>query len=125
MKVLKKIADQRIVEAMERGEFENLEGTGKPIELEDDSLVPVENRLANRVLRNAGYLPEEVRLRNDIARLERLIREDANERIRAGALKRLDLLRMRLEAGSGRRRPLRLDDSYREQVVKKLAKGKG
>lgn len=125
MKMFRKIADQRIVEAMERGEFDGLAGTGKPIELEDDGLVPAELRLANRVLKNAGYLPEEVTLRNDIAALERLVHEDADDELRAGALKRLHLLRTRLDAGSGRGRPLNLDDSYTGKVVNKFVKPKG
>jgi hypothetical protein len=122
MKMFRKIADQRIVEAMERGEFDNLEGAGKRLDLEDDALVPVEYRLAHRVLKNAGYVPEEVRLRNDIAALESLVYEDCEDETRAAALRRLELLRLRLERRSGQARPLHLEDAYRERVVSKLAK---
>lgn len=128
MKMFRKIADQRIVEAMDRGEFENLEGAGKRIDLEEDALIPAEHRLANRVLKNAGYLPEEVRLRNDIAALERLVYEDEDDEARAGALKRLELLRMKLDSGlrkGGRGRSLRLDDQYRERVVDRFARTDG
>ena len=122
MKMFRKIADQRIVEAMERGEFDNLAGTGSRIDLEDDALIPAEHRLANRVLKNAGYLPEEVRLRNDIAALERLVYEDEDDAARAGALKRLELLRMKLETGSRRRRALSLEEQYRGRVVDRFAR---
>jgi len=46
-----KIVEQRIKEAMEKGEFENLPGKGKPIPLEDDSHVPEDLRLAYKLLK--------------------------------------------------------------------------
>ncbi len=54
------IAEQRIAEAIENGDFDDLPGSGKPLELDDDSLVPEELRLAYRVLKNAGFVPPEI-----------------------------------------------------------------
>ena len=101
MNFLKKIADQRILEAMARGDFDDLEGQGKPLELEEDALVPAEHRLANRVLKNAGYVPEEVRLRADISRMEQAVQAARDEGERRAALSRLGTLRLRLELGQG------------------------
>ena len=39
------IAEQRIQEAMARGELEGLPGEGRPLDLEDDRLVPEELRM--------------------------------------------------------------------------------
>ena len=54
------IAEQRIREACERGDFDSLPGAGKPLELEDDSHIPEDLRMAYKLLKNAGYVPEEV-----------------------------------------------------------------
>ena len=64
------IAEERIREAMENGEFDNLPGMGRPLELEDLSNVPEEYRAAYKVLKNAHILPPEVELRKEIAALE-------------------------------------------------------
>ena len=55
------IAERKIAEALSRGEFDDLPGAGRPLELDDDALVPEDMRMAHRILRNAGYAPEEVR----------------------------------------------------------------
>lgn len=60
MLALELIAERRIAEAVARGEFDGLPGAGKPLDLEEDPLVPEELRMANRILRNAGFLPSEV-----------------------------------------------------------------
>lgn len=64
------IAEERIREAMERGEFDNLPGKGRPLDLDDLANVPEELRSAYRLLKNAGFVPPEVELRKEIARLE-------------------------------------------------------
>jgi DnaJ family protein C protein 28 len=48
--------DRAIRDAQERGDFDNLSGTGKPIRW-DDEHVPSEWRMASRILKNAGYAP--------------------------------------------------------------------
>ena len=55
------IAEQKIAEAIENGDFDDLPGAGKPLELDDDSLVPEDLRLAYRILKNAGFVPPEVK----------------------------------------------------------------
>ncbi len=56
MRYIDKLAEPRMQEAVGRGEFDNLPGTGKPLALDDDTFVPPELRVAYRVLQNAGYL---------------------------------------------------------------------
>src|SRR5260221_7988055 len=49
------LAERRIEEAIARGEFDDLPGAGRPLELEDpDPALPAELRLACRLIRNAG-----------------------------------------------------------------------
>ena len=66
MGIIDEIVEAQIRQAIARGDFDDLPGVGKPLALEDDTLVPEELRMAYRILKNAGYVPEEVRLRRDI-----------------------------------------------------------
>jgi len=50
------IAEDRIAKAIARGEFDNLPGAGRPLDLDDeDPLLPEEMRMARRILRNSGF----------------------------------------------------------------------
>src|SRR5206468_2474048 len=52
------IAERKIQEAIEEGKFDNLPGKGEPPNLDDDPFTPPHLRLANRILKNAGVLPD-------------------------------------------------------------------
>jgi len=65
------IAEQRIAEAIARGELENLPGAGRPLNLDDDALIPEDLRVAYRMLKNAGFVPPEIEVLRDIGELER------------------------------------------------------
>lgn len=60
MLVLELMAERKIAEAVSRGEFEGLPGAGRPLGLDDDALVPEDERMANRILKNAGFAPREI-----------------------------------------------------------------
>ena len=64
MGLLQQLAEARIREAIEAGELDNLAGRGRPLQLDDDRLVPEGLRAGYRLLKNAGYLPPE-HLMND------------------------------------------------------------
>ncbi|WP_236025885.1 DnaJ family domain-containing protein [Geomonas azotofigens] len=114
------IAERRIKEAMERGEFDNLPGRGKPLVQEDLSAVPEELRMAYKVLKNAGCVPPEVELSNEVASLRRLIldMEESEERMRK--VRELNFKLMKLEMT--RKRPLSLDllPEYQGKLLDKL-----
>ncbi|MBO9367718.1 MAG: DUF1992 domain-containing protein [Chloroflexi bacterium] len=69
MSALTRIAENRIQEAMERGEFESLEGRGQPLNLEDYFSAPPAWRAAYALMKQAGFLPREVELLQEIASL--------------------------------------------------------
>lgn len=73
MSLIDKLAEQKIAEAIKRGEFADLPGQGMPLSLEEDALVPEELRAGYRLLKNAGYLPPELNLRRDISSVEALL----------------------------------------------------
>ncbi|MDE1184087.1 DnaJ family domain-containing protein [Paraburkholderia sp.] len=68
MKLLDALVEQRIAAAAARGEFDELQGARLPLALDDD-LVPEEVRVANRILKNAGFVPpaaEQLRALRDL-----------------------------------------------------------
>jgi hypothetical protein len=56
MHVLEWIAEQRIEEAVSRGEFAGLPGEGAPLPPEDNEHLAEDMRLAWRILKNAGMI---------------------------------------------------------------------
>ena len=75
-----RIVESIIQNAMERGEFDNLSGKGKPIDLSEYFETPEEIRLAHSVLKNAGMTPREVDLLKEIAQLRQLLPAVLDER---------------------------------------------
>ena len=121
MGFLTDLAEERIRMAMQEGAFDDLPGHGRPLALGDDALVPAEMRPAYRVLKNAGYIPEELELRREIADVQELLGQALDVEERRVASGRLALLRMRLAARSGDR-PLHLDAEYDQRLRRRLAR---
>ena len=69
MSYFQRIAEQKIQEAIRNGEFDNLEGSGKPLDHSDYFSAPPELRMSFHLLKNAGVVPEEVELLNSIHRI--------------------------------------------------------
>ena len=66
---MNRLADRKIEQAMEEGKFDNLEGAGKPLDLEP---MPADENArllwwAIRLLRKNDFVPDEVRYRKSIA----------------------------------------------------------
>lgn len=66
-------AERHILDAQRKGEFDNLQGSGEPLMLDDDSHVPADLRAGYRMLKNAGYLPPELEQRKEAVELTRLL----------------------------------------------------
>ena len=64
------LAEKKLAEAVSRGELDDLPGQGRPLELQEDLLVPEELRLAYRILKNAGYVPPEIKAANKLTLLK-------------------------------------------------------
>ena len=105
------LVEQRLEEAVSRGELANLPGEGRPLELDDDALVPEDLRAGYRVLKNAGFVPPQVESLTEIAQLENLVHSGCEDAAaRSKALRKLALLRTRIES------------RYSERAVAKLAR---
>lgn len=120
MMFLEAMVEQCLAEAAASGEFDDLPGAGQPLQLEtDDPLVPPELRMAYKILKNAGYVPEEVRLRREIHDVEELIRTAHGVEERGDAARRLRLLMLRL--GEVRGDSLHLEQAYYDRLVGRLS----
>jgi hypothetical protein len=82
-----KLVEQKIREAMEAGEFDELEGEGRPVNLDVYFATPPELRAAYAVLKNAGVLPEEAQLLKEISEVKSRLERSRDESER-GSLKR-------------------------------------
>jgi hypothetical protein len=80
---LELLAEAKIRAAMADGEFDDLQGHGKPLPLDDLSRVPADLRMGFKLLRNAGCLPPELEARKEVARLGSLIAATGSEEERA------------------------------------------
>lgn len=61
--------DKTLREAIERGEFDNLRGKGKPLDLNENPFTPTDWQLAFKMLQDAGYAPDWIELDKDIRKL--------------------------------------------------------
>jgi hypothetical protein len=93
-----KIVEDRIKKAQRRGEFDDLPGAGKRLELTDDRHIPEDLRLAYKILKNADFLPPEIELKKEILRTEDLLTTMHDEAERYRTLKKLNFLIMKLNA---------------------------
>ena len=55
-----RIIEERIRKAQKKGVFENLEGSGKPLNLENDSHIAEDLSLAHKILKNENFLTPEI-----------------------------------------------------------------
>jgi len=65
MWLLDQWAERHIVDAIRKGDLDNLPGSGEPLALDDDSHVPTELRAGYRLLKNSGCLPLELEHRKE------------------------------------------------------------
>ena len=62
--------DKMIGEAIERGEFKDLEGEGKPIDLDSYFATPQELRIGYSVLKSSKFVPEEIDRMKEIGEIK-------------------------------------------------------
>ena len=122
MDIFRRIAEERIREAMERGEFENLALSGRPLKLDEDGWIPNDLRMAYKVLKNARCLPPELELRKEIFSLGDLIAGMDDDRERAEKIKQLNL--KLLKVNTLRQRPVALENfpEYAGKIAHRLCK---
>jgi Domain of unknown function (DUF1992) len=117
-----KIAEKKIREAMDNGEFDDLPGKGKPLQLEDDRHIAQDIRLAHKILKNANCLPPELELRKEILTMEELLDgvRDTKEKYRQ--IKKLNYLIMKLNMSRRGSMDLEKHQLYYDRLVDKMGK---
>lgn len=108
---LDRAIEEIIQAAMARGEFDNLPGAGKPLNLDDYFSMPEDERMAWAMLRNAGYAPEEVQLLHDIEELKQKLSATEDEQSRQQIRKTMDnkvlAYNILMDRRRARRKPLK------------------
>jgi hypothetical protein len=115
-----RIAENRILEAMEAGLFDHLEGRGRPFRFEDDSHIPPELRLAYKMLKNAGCLPPELEVRQEVVRLQDLVASLPDTAEKLAQMRRLNFFVMKLQMMRPVSAALLEHDLYTPKVLERL-----
>ncbi len=115
-----KIIEERILVAQKKGEFDNLPGSGKPLELEDDSHVPEELRLAYKILKNADCLPPELDLKKEISKTEDLLADMADTAEKYRTMKKLNFLIMKLNTLRNTSIEFEVSEQYMPSLVERF-----
>jgi len=118
-----KIIEKRIKEAQKRGEFDELPGSGEPLNIEDDSHVPEDLRLAYKILKNADCLPPELALKKEIRQMEDMLEKIPDEKEKYRQIKRINYKILQLNMmGRGSSPLLAETEIYYGKLVDKMAK---
>lgn len=97
MSIFYLIAERRIQEAMKDGLLDDLAMKGQPIPHEDLSGVPEELRMGYKILKNAGYLPEELQLQQEILSIKDMLQVCTDPEGRSEARQKLTLRQLQFD----------------------------
>ena len=76
---IEKFVDEQVRRAIEAGEFDNLAGKGRPIDLRAYFETPEDLRLAYSILKSNNFVPEEVELLKEIEALKTRLASSADD----------------------------------------------
>ncbi len=118
-----KIVEERIRIAQQKGQFDNLDGRGKPLppDVIGDT-VPEDLRLSYRILKNADCVPAEVELKHEIQRTEDLLAGMTETRAKYGVLKKINYLIIKLNTMRRGRVELEVPQHYADRLVTRMDK---
>lgn len=121
MDSLARIAEQKILEAINNKSLSFEKWKNKPLPLEDDRNIPDDLKMAYKILKNSGYLPPELEERKEVQRLEELIAatEDEHERLRQ--MKKLNVLLMKIDAHRTTPVNIAQQDEYYRKIVERVS----
>ena len=83
------LVEARIRKAMADGVFDNLPGKGKPIDLSKYYGVPEHLRIAYQMIKDSGFIPEEVRLKKEMETLKEKLKQCRSEKEKNKLMKEL------------------------------------
>ncbi len=101
MKVLFELAERAILEAQKRGDFEGLNGQGKPLPVDSDPFMPESLRMAYKMLKNAGFVPEEIQSQREIRSLIECLEQETDESVKMRQIQKVQLFLARAKLRHG------------------------
>ena len=116
-----KIVEERIKQSQKKGDFDNLEGSGKPLKFEDIN-IPEDLRMAYKILKNADCVPPEIEVKKEILQAEDLLAsmEDTADKYRL--LKKINFLVMKFNAMRDSKIDFEIPQHYQASLVDRLEK---
>lgn len=87
------LINQKIAQAEANGDFDDLQGAGKPLPPENDP----ENALFNRVIRENGGVPEFVTLSRELEKLRAELRDVSDRTRRTEIMKEMSLMDAKID----------------------------
>lgn len=118
LSVLNFIAERKIQEAIDNHEFDNLDGMGKSLDLEDLSNIPESSRMAYKILKNSGYVPAEIADRKEAANVLELLENSADEKLKLKYMYKLRLIMNKIRPGG--HLALESQDEYYQKILASL-----
>jgi hypothetical protein len=115
------VAERKIQEAMERGEFDNNPLAGKPLPPDGLDNVSPELRMALKIMKNAGIVPEEIELRKEISSINDLLRICATDEEKVSLRMKLNEKQLRYNMIMEKRTGKVFLPEYHEKIMEKLA----
>lgn len=120
MSIFEIIAEKRIEQAMAEGAFDNLQNKGKPLANDNMDHVPEELRMAYKILKNAGVIPEEIELKKGIVQISTLLNNCADENERKELRMQLNEKQLRYNIIMESRGLRKIDPAYENKIYDKL-----
>ncbi|WP_046176198.1 DnaJ family domain-containing protein [Domibacillus indicus] len=118
-----RIAEEKIKKAMEEGLFDNLPGAGKPLPEDEFASLPPELRMAYRMMKNAGFTPEDASLRREMRSLEQLVHDCIDPEEKRELKRQLDEKMLRYNQMLSKRKintNSSIFKNYEQKIEKKL-----
>jgi hypothetical protein len=119
MRLLDALVEQRIAAAAARGEFDTLPEAHAALALDDDAQVPQEVRVANRILKSAGFTPPAVEQLRALCDLQDEVDAVSDPATRCRLQARMLALHMAHESLRGG--PLVLPREYCRRIAERLS----
>lgn len=119
MRLLDALVEQRIAAAAARGQFDDLPGTDTQQVLADGLLVPEEVWVANRILKNAGFVPPAVEQLRALCDLQKELRAVSDRVTRCQLEAKMLALDMALESLRGS--PMVMPREYCRRIAERVS----
>lgn len=119
MRLLDALVEQRIAAAAARGQFDDLPGTDTQQVLADGLLVPEEVWVANRILKNAGFVPPAVDQLRALCDLQKELRAVSDRVTRCQLEAKMLALDMALESLRGS--PMVMPREYCRRIAERVS----